>query len=294
MVQEGDKIMEIYYGRRSIRQRGAIALLLAVALIFISGCQKQQLKPEEVNTYNEVIENGEVIVDGILYEIRSVSTYANVYDENDNKVESISTHEDFSPDKGYKKNHSTYTYEGKLLTEAKHYSGDSSEPHSEAFYTYKNGKRVSEKMVTGKKKWILMSEYSYGDKYEKIDRYNNDGNIAFSAELELDDDGNMMKSYNRGPNGEIIAITEYTYKDDLVLKAVNTVENELKTVFNYEYNNAGDIMVEYRIRYLDGTDNDLYLNMDFYDYQYDGNLNPVKITKHEIRDRIKKENIRSY
>ena len=286
--------MEIYYKRQSVRRRGVVVLFLAVALIFMSGCQKQQLKPEEVNTYNEIIENGEVIVDGILYEIRSVSIYANVYDENDNKVESVSTHEDFSPSKGYQKNHSTYTYDGKLLTERKYYSGDSSEPHSESFYTYKNGKMVSEKMVTGKKKWTFMTEYSYGDKYEKIDRYNNDGNIAYSAEAELDDDGNMMKSYNRGPNGEVSAITEYTYKDDLVVKALQTVNNELKMIFNYEYNNVGDLIVEYRIHYLDGTDNDLYLNMDFYDYQYDEDLNPVKITKYEIRDSITKENVRSY
>jgi PBP1b-binding outer membrane lipoprotein LpoB len=72
-------------------------ILVFVSLLFLAGCSDTNkiTTYEEVTTYKEVIEDNKVMIDGISYDIESVTTETITYDKKDRVLLKDISHEYF-------------------------------------------------------------------------------------------------------------------------------------------------------------------------------------------------------
>src|SRR6056297_1121158 len=72
--------------------------IILIMILALSGCQsgdvEESLTPEDIITFDEVIEDGKVEVDGVSYDIKSVSKSTYKYDDNGNIIERINENND--------------------------------------------------------------------------------------------------------------------------------------------------------------------------------------------------------
>lgn len=265
--------------RRNLPKCTIIIMMLTT---FLFGCVNKS-DSSTIKTYN--IKDGKAEINGICYEINSVTKTTYIYDDNDNIIETVVTNDEFLA-----RTKSLYD-ENNQLIEQKRYSDDVLS-HT-IYYEYENDVLI--KRIVSKGGLEVVSEYSYGDKVEIITHYNPDGNIGFISSSYLDDDNKLSKIINSTEDGEIENSSTFHYEGDLLVKVIRKGEGIYNTIFNYEYNNVGDKIMEYNIFLYDTFgDGGNTLDAKFYDYEYDNNLLPKTVTTYHVRSSITDEDIRDY
>jgi len=259
-------------------------LLVVVLLIMLPGCKQSNNSNlgspsiDEITTYEEVIKDGKVEIDGILYDIQSVSKATNSYDDNDNIIE---TRNDNSEAR------SEYIYENNKLIEDRKYSNN--ELSTTTYYYYENDLLIKRKTVT-RGGLEAVTEHSYGDKTETQTHYKSDGSISFSSKAYLDNKGKIIKGIITDEDGEIMDTRTFHYDNDLLNKTVVEKDGTIVQIFNFEYNNVGDKIMDYIIIY----DKDNVLIARFYDIEYNEKLLPKTVTLYTVQSKIAEEDIRNY
>ena len=255
-------------------------LVVLIALLMLTSCQQgnnttiESPSINEITTYKEVIKDGKVEIDGISYDIKSVTKTSYTYDDNDNiiktaKYDAPETRVD-------------HVYEGNQLIEDRRYSNNVLA--STTYYYYEDDLLIKKKLVS-KGGLEVVTEYFYGDKTEVQTHYNSDGIISFITTAYLDDNDKILKAIKTTADGEMMTSSSFHYENDLLVKVIS----ERGKAF-YEYNNVGDKIMDYSIFY----GNVITLIANFYDYEYDENLLPITVTIHRVQSLIADEDIRKY
>jgi len=256
-----------------------ITLILMLVIIAFTGCDRGT-----DSSYKEVIKDGKVEIDGISYDIQSVTQTTYKYDDNGNILEKVTT-------SNGSKTRIEYTYENGRLIEERLFSNDGVYSYSDVsltkYYYYENDRLVEMKSVT-RAGLEAVTEYSYGDNTETQIHYNSDGSISFIQTAYLDDDGKIVKGVLTEAGGEVMDTRTFHYDNGLLVKAIVERDGVITNTFNYEYNNIGDKIMEYNIFY----DEVYTLFAVFYDYEYNKNSLPETVTTYRVQSPIAKENIR--
>lgn len=257
----------------------SIVLILVLIVIAIIGCKRSA-----DSSYNEVIKDGKVEIDGISYDIKSVTQTAYKYDDNGNILEKVTT-------SNGSKTRIEYIYENGRLIEDRLYSNDGIYSYSDVsltkHYYYEYDRLVKIRSVT-RAGLEAVTEYSYGDNTETQVHYNSDGSISFVQTAYLDDDGKIVKGILTDAGGEVMDTRTFHYDNGLLVKAIVERDGVITKTFNYEYNDIGDKIMEYNIFY----DEVYTLFAEFYDYQYNEDLLPETVTTYRVQSPISEKNIR--
>src|SRR6056297_2258242 len=223
--------------------------IILIMILALSGCQsgdvEESLTPEDIKTFDEVIEDGKVEIDGISYDIKSVSKSTYEYDDEGNIIERT------NENNGNKvRTEFTYNENNDVVEEKSYAEGSLIATRS---YSYEeNG--LEELKIAYESGLEMLTEYSYDEDKEIATSYNTDGSIALNLVVYKDENGNNTKMIQSSPEVEKLkSITNYKYEDDLLIKAT-TERNDTDTTVHYEYNNVEDKIMEYSITIL----NDLY------------------------------------
>ncbi|WP_432664443.1 hypothetical protein R9X47_28445 [Wukongibacter baidiensis] len=272
------------------RNLSIFIFIIMIMNTILSGCADQITanksdslvkKETEINTYTNEMKDGKVEIDGIWYDIRSVSKTTNTYDDNENAIEKVTIHDDDSEMRF------EYLYENNQLIENRSYSNG--EVSFTTYYYYEDDLMIKRKSVS-KGGLEVVTEYSYGNKIKKQTHYASDGRITFIAIAYLDDDNKILKAIDTTADGEVMTSSTFHYENDLLTKVISEKDGVIVKTFNYEYNNVGDKIMEYIIFY--GKVNTLVAV--FYDYEYDENLLPKTVTVYRVQSPIADEDIRDY
>ncbi len=260
--------------------------VIFIMILALSGCQsgdvEESLTPEDIKTFDEVIEDGKVEIDGISYDIKSVSKSTYEYDYEGNIIERTNENND-------KKVRTEFTYnENNDVVEEKNYSDGNL--IASRIYSYEDDV-LKELKVVYEEGLEVITKYSYEEDKEILTSYNLDGSESITATVYKDENGNKLKMVQSLPEQENqTATTNYQYEDDLLIKAT-TERNDTNTTVHYEYNNVGDKIMEYSITILD----DLYfLDATFFEYEYNDKLQPASLNTYRIQSPIEEEDIRKF
>ncbi|HQA47927.1 MAG TPA: hypothetical protein PK985_05320 [Bacillota bacterium] len=257
----------------------SITMILILAVIAFTGCDRSA-----DSSYKEVIKDGKVEIDGIFYDIKSITQTAYKYDDNGNILEEVTT-------SNGSKTRIEYTYENGRLIEERLFSNDGVYSYSDVsltkYYYYEDDRLMKARSVTSGG-LEAVTEYSYGNNTETQVHYNSDGSISFIQTAYLDDDGKIVKGLLTEADGEVMDTRTFHYDNGLLVKAIVERDGVITKAFNYEYNNIGDIIMEYNIFY----DKAYTLFAVFYDYEYNENSLPETVTTYRVQSPIAEENIR--
>jgi antitoxin component YwqK of YwqJK toxin-antitoxin module len=262
-------------------------LLGLVLLILLTSCEQgnhdnvESSPTHEIKTYKEVIKDGKVEIDGISYDIQSVTKITNTYDDNENIIEKITANDN-------SETRIELLYENNKVIEDRGYSNR--KLRFTTYYYYEDNLLIKKKTVheSGLETSI---EYSYEDKTEMQTHYNSDSSISFISTAYLDDDGNILKNSIANVDGEVTGTTTFYYENELLIKGIREKEGKKIASFNYEYNKFGDKILEYNI--LSGIKDNVLIAM-LYDIEYDENLLPKTVTIYRVQSLIAEEDIRDY
>jgi len=262
-------------------------ILFAFIIMFVlTGCRQVMTTHNQISTYKEIIKDGKVEIDGISYDIKSVTRTTYKYDDNGNIQELVTT-------SNGSKTRIEYIYENSRIIEDRLYSNDGVYSYSDVsltkYYYYKDDRLVKIRSVT-RAGLEAVTEYSYGDNTETQVHYNSDGSISFIQTAYLDDDGKIVKGILTTANEEVMDTRTFHYDNDLLVKVIVERDGVITNTFNYEYNNVGDKIMEYNI-----FCGEVYtLFAVFYDYEYNEDLLPETVTTYRVQSPIAEENIRDY
>jgi len=250
-------------------------LLVLALLLVLTGCQ------QKITTYNEVIIDGEVEIDGISYDIKSVLKSSYVYDNNDNLQETITKYDDYIVS-------NKYYYKNNQLVEEKKYQDD--EHISTIQYSYENDKLIEKKFIRQLDDTTTdsITEYTYGDNTQIQTNKDSYNNILSTYTMHLDESDKILGTTHTNANGERGEISTYYYENNVLIKIIREGDGVYNTTFNYKYNNIGDLIMEYDVFYGEKS----ILMAVFYDYEYNRKLLPETLTLYRVQAPIDEENIR--
>lgn len=262
-----------------------ILTIILIMILALAGCQGttmvESLTPEDITTFDEVIEDGKVEIDGISYDVEWASTSTYEYDDEGNIVERINENNN-------KNIRTEFTYnENNDVVEEKNYSEGSL--IASRIYSYKDD-LLEELKIIYESGLEIRTEYSYEEDKEIWTSYNSDGSESITATIYKDENGNTLKMVQSLPGQEDEATTNYKYEDDLLVKA-KTERNGTDSVVHYEYNNVGDKIVEYSITTVDEL---YFLDVTFFEYEYNDNLQPISLNIYRVHSPIEEENVRDF
>lgn len=222
--------------------------LLFVSILILTGCSDKNIeaisnsdKNVEVTTYNEVIKDGKVVFGDISYDIESVFTKTLTYDKH-NKIKKMTE----------------YTDGNLYSTTHNYYNGDQL---IKVIKVYENGLET-------------ISEYSYGDGFMKVSLIVSDEEMSIISTSYMDENDRLLKT-DTTEDGVITSSNTYHYEEDELKQILNYREGKLQNTHNYEYNNIGDVIVRHTIYHNE----DDYILVEFFDYEYHDNMLPKTITR---------------
>ncbi len=223
-------------------------ILILVSILLLTGCSDKNFDTNpyiEATTYKEVIKDNKVVFDDISYDIQSVSIETITYDKNDNR---------------------------KKVT--KYTDGDL---YSTSYYDYKDDKLIKAKQVN-EDGLEYISKYTYGDDFIKVNMVASDEEMSMISTSYMDENDRVLKT-EMMEDGVVTTTSTYHYEEDELKKMLSYREGELNTTYNFEYNNIGNMIVLHTIYH----NQDDYITVEFFDYEYDDNMLPKAITKSWIR-----------
>ncbi len=273
-------------------------ILVLVSLLILAGCSdtNEITTYEEVTTYKEVIEDNKVLIDGISYDIESVTTETIAYDKKDRVLLKDISHEyiEENAKSSFQASDITtkYSYNGDYLIETEQYIDDV--VNTTSYFKY-DDKQLEEIKMIKKDGSILITEYTYGEGFITITNFDSEGEMIASVNMSKDENDRFLSS--KTIQEDFTSTSIYHYDDNLLSKNVVTSNVKLTNenlesgnTTNYEYNNVGDKIVTYTI--YSGDVN--YVKVEFFDYKYNENMLPETITKYTVKSPIDEENIRNY
>jgi|LGVF01.2.fsa_nt_gb hypothetical protein len=273
-------------------------ILILVSILILTGCSNtnETTTYDEVTTYKEVIEDNKVVIDGISYNIESVTTETITYDKKDRVLIKDISHDyiEENAKSSFQASDITtkYSYKGDFLIEMAQYNDDVI--NATSYFKY-NDKQLEEIKMIKKDGSILITEYTYGEGFITTTNFDSEGEMIASVNMTKDENDRFLSS--KTIQEDFTSTSIYHYDDNLLSKNVVTshvkLTNEnLKSgnTTNYEYNNIGDKIVTYTT--YDGDVD--FVKVEFYDYEYNDEMLPTIITKHTVHSPIDKENIRHY
>ena len=129
-------------------------LLGLFLLIMLTGCHQsnntnvENPPVDEITTYEEVIKDGKVEIDGISYDIQSVTKTRYTYDDNENIIELVTTNDDSEI-------RMEYLYENNQLIEEIGHSND--KLSFTTYYDYEDDLLMEKKTVANSKNMIELN-----------------------------------------------------------------------------------------------------------------------------------------
>ncbi len=223
-------------------------ILILVSILLLTGCSDKNFDTNpyiEATTYKEVIKDNKVVFDDISYDIQSVSIETITYDKNDNR---------------------------KKVT--KHTDGDL---YSTSYYDY-NGDQLIEYKQVNANGLEYISKHTYGDGIIKINFFASDEEMPMTSTFYLDENDKVLKTETM-EDGVVTTTSTYDYEEDELKKILSYRQGELNTTQNFEYNNIGDMIVHHTIHH----NQDDYILVEFFDYEYNDKMLPKTITRSWIR-----------
>ncbi len=276
---------------------------IPIILILLASCDIN------ITTFKEKIADGKVEIDGIEYTINQTNVDSYEYDS---KGKIISK----------KNNASTteYIYEGELLTQVNMYTDNS-------LLSYRNFIYEDDVLVRDELYFDDLNQftdYTYKENFRELrTRDVNSGIVGITME-ELDEDGNLITKEIRylstleyineennvlkdtdsvdeedgvmslelcevNPQGP--TVRKYYYVNNFLSKSEVTRDGDIISEIYYEYNNIGDEIVNYALVY--GGEG-VMLFVSLFEYEYNHDKLPQKITEYRVHSVINQENIRVY
>ncbi len=245
------------------------SIIVMFLFIFLVGCQN------EITTFDEIIRDDQVEIDGIEYEIYSVKEESYKYNRKDLKTET---------DMGNLK--IKYIYDNGLLIQTNNFVNDKNTASVE--YHYKAGKLIRQDTISDT--LSQYTEYKYDDNLEYAMYYDKDDTLIATIIHIYDDKGMILYRETIWEN-QSNYFTQFYYKEDLLDSKTGYRDDQVHSIYNYEYNNLGDEIMEYRVVY----DNEMTtLVVTFTEYEYNNKHLPIKKTIYTVWDSIEEVNIRKF
>jgi len=243
-----------------------------IFLILLLGCQK------EITSFDEVIDNNQVELDGVKYEIQSVDETTYEYDD-DKMIRSSSTHD----------NHEQYTdfkYENNLLIEENRYSENM---NSTVSYYYDEKERKKQ-IIYQYEHGNFVNEFEYDDNYRKIIFKDQDGVIVRYNEGFADENNNILSYIIYDSEGNKTASVGNTYKDSKLITTIGEDSEGKKVTSYYKYNNLDDKIFSYTIHHGEEP----LMIVEFFEYKYNNDDLPIMMRRYRVQSVVSQEVIRDY
>jgi len=249
-------------------------LLALFLLLTLSGCQK------EITTFDEVIKEGKVEIDGITYDIQSVRENSYEYDNEGNMIKVSSVYDN-------KEQHAEFTYDKGVLIEEKRLSFNKLD--TILYYSYKEDKLIMTEYVLENRQ-SLISEYRYKEKTKETIQWNTDGKVAFKSMAEVDEHNQILSFINFDNEGNTTGNGINYYDENLLVGLVSENHIGVKTSIAYEYNNIGHKILSYMIHHGEAP----IMIVSLYEYKYNDDMLPVTMTEYRVQSPISEVDIREY
>lgn len=248
-------------------------MIILIVLVPLIGCQKK------ITTFDEIIANDKVEIDGTTYNITSTNENYYEYDVNDNVISMKSIY-------GNKVQTIEFMYEDNLLVKEKRYSS----LNSDILYYYNtNNKLIKTEQVTDDGLKII-TEYSYNENKKKTIHRNSNGDIEFYSEATVDEKGNVLTYTSYDASGNKKSFGRNFYENDQLITSINETVDGDKVTHYYEYNNIGDKIFWYVIHHGEKP----RMNVAFFEYEYNENYLPIKTKIYKVNSFITPDKIRNY
>lgn len=258
-----------------------IILILFSLMIILIGCQKKII----VTTFDEVIENNAVEIDGIEYYIQLVEETSYKYDGDNNLIKTIMNKIDINVEKNTK-----FKYKNNILIEKIIEYKKSSDVLGTFFYYYNyEGRLINSESVVGSEENSTV-DYQYNGQTTKVIFKDEDGSITGYIEEILDNDDNVLISTSYDVDGTSYFTKNNYYEDNKLIQSIYEYSYGNNSSHYYEYNNIGDIIFSYSIQDKD----DPLMTVKFFEYEYNKNYLPVTMKLYQVEAPIIKEKIRGY
>lgn len=247
-------------------------IIVLIVFIFLIGCDK------EITTFDEVIENNQVELDGVKYDIQSI--YETKYEYDDEKLIRRSSIYD------NQEQYTEFKYENSLLIEERRYSVNM---NSTVLYYYDDEKRKKQ-IVYQYEQANFVNEFEYDGNTIKIVFKNQDGNIERYNEGFVDEDDNILSFIVYDSGGNKVSSVENTYVDNKLITVIGEDSEGKKITSYYKYNNVGDKIFSYTIHHGEKA----LMIAEFFEYNYSKNDLPVMMKRYRVQSEISQEHIRDY
>ncbi len=250
-----------------------VLVLLIILSIIIIGCS-ETITIDEVETFDEKIDDGTVDIDGILYEIDKTTIYRFKYSGEDIVERSIE-HSDSD------KSRTEYHYEENLLVKEEQYRNDSL--IFTKYYIYDDKKEIETKSVSSDDgKVFSETRTTYGDESKVVKHYISDMNLTSVEKFKLNDAGQTIEKEVELTGSDIILNWKYSYEDDNLSSAQVASKKIGNSDYYYEYNILNDLISEYQIKQGDKIE----MVAKFYENKYDDELRLIQQTIYEVKSEI--------
>jgi|LGVF01.2.fsa_nt_gb hypothetical protein len=250
-----------------------IVMLLILSLSLV-GCQK------DITTFKEVIVDDQVEMDGITYDIKSIRETTFEYDNKGNMIKRYSKYDD-------QEQHTEFTYKKNLLVEERRFSFD--RLSSTIYYTYEDDRKVKTE-IKYPNDFSHITLFTYDGINRKIEFIDTEGNLTHYNEGYVDEMGNLLTWIGYDAEGNLTGESENFYENNRLIRTISkTNEGNIITHY-YEYNTMGDKIFWYMVHQRE----DAYLNVNFYEYEYNKKDKPIKIIQYSVYTPVELENTRDY
>ena len=253
-------------------------LVMLIVMLLLMGCQNK------ITTFDEIIESDKVTIDGIKYDIMSVSEISYEYDDNRNIIKK-STNDN---QKGqYSEYHIEYIYDNDVLIKEKIYLSNTLD--STIYYFYE-GEKLIKKENLYENGLVLSTEYAYEGQTKKVTHINDDGEKTYYVEeiITGEDDVSICNFFDA--KGNFTSNEKKIYENNQLISTVaESADGRLITQY-YEYNNIGDKIFLYIVHH----DKKPFMMVKLYEYEYNNDMLPINVTEYQVQSLILEENIRKY
>lgn len=249
--------------------------LLLLLFIILVGCS------EEVVTFDEEIQNGKVIIDGIEYEITETIIENYEYDANNNLSLISYTINGNQISQGF-------NYDSNLLIRENTYINNELSKYKT--YEYNNDNNISkEELYT--EDLVQYRIFSHTKNGLSTKTFDSSNELISTSQIKYNEKGKVIDEYLYIIPTEERYVIETEYKNEEITHIETYFNGDLVYEEYIEYNNLGDEIMNYHLEF---NQEKIKLNVKFHDYEYNEKQQPIVKKTSIVESNIERENIRKY